>query len=229
MRQAHLVLVLICIARSLLRVRKGRHGRQGSSEELGFANPARPWTQQHTTAGPAAIALACNRAHGRRPCLPPNQRAQSPVAPHIRPLLIQPHSVVWAAPLHGVCALPPGCHRGEMRLPETPTLRLAAPRLPLAARLRLDLSRWMFKKLLLLFPAALQTIATMNAVQLRQPAFVASTTAGRAQTRARGLVACRAQQQGPVQELGRKAAAVRPAATLDCSTAKSSRRHATLL
>ncbi|EFN54260.1 hypothetical protein CHLNCDRAFT_58309 [Chlorella variabilis] len=54
----------------------------------------------------------------------------------------------------------------------------------------------------------------MNAVQLRQPAFVASTTAGRAQTRARGLVACRAQQQGPVQELGRKAAAAAAAALL---------------
>ena len=43
-------------------------------------------------------------------------------------------------------------------------------------------------------------------VQLRQPAFVASSASSRAQTRARSLVVCSAQQQQ--QSLGRKAAAV---------------------
>ena len=46
-----------------------------------------------------------------------------------------------------------------------------------------------------------------TSVQLRQPAFVAKGAPCRAQARARSLVACRAQQQAPV-ELGRKAAAV---------------------
>lgn len=48
---------------------------------------------------------------------------------------------------------------------------------------------------------------------LSQTAFTAPCTASRAQCRARSVVVCRAQQQGPAQALQRKAAAVRePAA-----------------